>query len=73
MINMDIKYRVLDTNQVWINLTDLVDFLARSEEELLLLGKEEPAETVEIIEAALLRLGIHALTDVINNTLDQPL
>lgn len=69
MINMNIRYKVQDTNQVYINLNDLLELLVEGEEETRF-TKPETCKALEVLEEAMLNLGIHALTGANQKTID---
>ena len=69
MIQASIRYKVQDTNQVYINLNDLLQLLEDGEEETRYISPDA-SKALEKLEQAMLNLGIHALTSSIHESLD---
>jgi hypothetical protein len=69
MIQANIRYKVQDTNQVYINLNDLLQLLEDGEEELRFISPDA-SKALEKLEQTMLNLGIHALTGATKDTID---
>lgn len=63
------RFRVLDDNQVYVNLNDVLELLQNGQEDPDLSASGKHA--LETVERTMLELGIHALVTSTNEALDR--